>query len=308
LRVIVTGSAGFIGSHLANQLLESGYDVLAVDRKPSPLESKRCIDLDLTRLEETVGNLKDADCVAHLAGILGVDKTETDPLTTLDDNIMMAKNVLEACRTNDVRKIVFASSSEVYGDPEKLPIDEKFVPQPVSVYGVSKLACEQYVKAYNRAYGLDYCILRYFNVYGPRQSEDFIVSRFVSLALKNEPLTIFGDGSQIRCFTYVSDIANGTRIAIQSSKARNEIINLGDDRQPVTVNSLAETIKELTLSRSTIRHVPLETTLRAGREIHRRIPDISKARKLLGYNPRVSLEEGLEEVISSLKNKASGSG
>jgi UDP-glucose 4-epimerase len=298
LRIIVTGGAGFIGSHLANRLSQGGHQVTVVDAKPSSAEGTRSINLDLLDRQETVRNVKDCDCVAHLAAILGVDRTETDPLTTLDGNITVTKNVLEACRANSIEKLVLASSSEVYGDPRILPIGEASVPQPISVYGVSKLACEQYVKAYNRAHALKYCILRYFNAYGPGQSEDFIIPRFVSRALKNETITIFGDGLQVRCFAYVSDIVDGTRLAIESGNALNETINLGNDAQPITVIDLARRITELTSSRSQVQRVPLEGTLRADREIRRRIPDISKAKKILGYDPRVSLDEGIRHVVS----------
>lgn len=306
MRIIITGAAGFVGSHLANSLSEAGHEVTTIDAKPSLAKRTRYINVDLADPLRTLRNVKDCDCVVHLAAILGVDRTETKPLATLDGNILMTKNVLEACRMNHIEKLLLSSSSEVYGASEKLPMDETLVPQPISVYGVSKLVCEEYAKAYGRAYDLNYCIVRYFNVYGPGQSKDFIVPRFTSLALKNEPITIFGDGSQVRCFAYVSDIVNGTRLAIESSNALNETINLGNDTQPITVNDLAQRIRELTSSRSEIQHVPLETTLRARREIRRRIPDISKARKILGYDPQVSLEDGLKRVVSWLKMRNRG--
>jgi len=301
MRIIVTGAVGFIGSHLVDKLVLDGYDVITIDTKHGFGVGKHHHILDLTNQLHTLMKLENCDCIVHLAGYVGVERTEKDPLGTLDSNIISTKNVLEACRLNDIGRLVFSSSSEVYGDLPGDVMNESQISRPISVYGVSKLACEEYIKTYGKVYGLKFCILRYFNAYGPRQVDSFIVSRFMKLALKNEPMIVHGDGSQIRCFTYVSDIVNGTMLAIFVDGSVGQTINIGDDRQPTSIATLAKKIKEITSSKSEIRFIPLEKTVYANREIQSRIPDITKAKKVLGYEPYVTLDNGLKRLASWMR-------
>jgi len=300
MKILITGGSGFIGTHVS-EILNKNHSVKIFDsRKPSS-SSLGFINGDITDLQSVITKVGDCDVVIHLAAVVGVERTETDPIKTLDVNIGGTKNVLEACRANDIKKIIFSSSSEVYGEPLKVPTEETDATIPITVYGVSKLAAEEYVKSYAKNYGIKYSILRFFSVYGPGQSINFVIPRFVSLAIEHQPITIHGDGSQIRTFCHVKDIANAIALALEGGD--NEIFNIGNDNEPISIKELAQKVVNTVDSESNLVFLPFEESNRNRiKEIMHRIPNIEKAKELLGYEPVVSLEEGINTIIRTLRS------
>jgi UDP-glucose 4-epimerase len=242
--------------------------------------------------------MEGCDYVIHLAAMLGVKRTEMKRLEALNVNILGTVNILEGCVKEKIKKIVFASSSEVYGDQTKTPISEEGPLNPKSIYAVTKLAGEEYVKAYKKRYGLDYTIVRFFNAYGPRQVAEFVVPRFIKNVLDNKPPRIYGDGDQIRSFCYVEDIANGIFLALINKKANSHIFNIGNDEEPISIRDLAYKIISISQKDLQPEYIDIKKSDRsAEREILRRIPDISKAKRVLGYEPKFSLSEGIRKII-----------
>ena len=227
---------------------------------------------------------------------LGVIETEKNPVRTLDVNAIGTKNVLEACRINNVKKFIFSSSSENYGEPEKIPIKETDRVTPITTYGISKLMAEEYIKSYSRAYGIRYTIFRLFNVYGEEQATKWVVPEFVKKIVNDEEVTIHGDGNQIRAFCHVSDIANAFEIAL--TKGDDEIFNIGNNLEPISIKELAHRIITLSKSNSHIAFISFDNSSRNRKEIINRAPDISKATEILGYKPKITLDDGLTKVIT----------
>src|SRR3989338_5393002 len=214
-KVLITGGCGFIGTAVARHFYNSGFRVRTFDI----VEPIKAID----------------EHVIHLAAMLGVKRTEHSRMQCLDVNISGTKNVLDAAVRAGIKKIVFSSSSEVYGEPLKTPISEEHRVHPKSVYAVTKLAGEEYLRAYKKEYGLDYTIVRFFNIYGPGQVAEFVMPKFIKLVLNNQPPTVNGDGKQIRSFCYVDDAAEGVRLALMSKKSNSEIFNIGNDKAVVSI-------------------------------------------------------------------------
>ena len=296
MKIGITGGSGFIGTHVANAL-KSKYEVVIFDRHKPNIEGIEFIKGNI--IDDSIQKaFEDCDVVIHLAAAVGVKITEEDPILTLNTNILGTKNVLEACKSNNVKKIILASSSEVYGEPLKTPIEESDPAIPITTYGISKIAAEEYVKAYAVSFGLKYTILRFFNVYGPGQSKDFVIPEFVSNTSKNNPILIHGSGSQIRSFCHISDISKGVSLSIE--KGDNEIINIGNASEPITISELAKKIIGITNSESSIQFVPFtDSNRRRQKEIINRIPSIKKAESMLSYKPEISLNDG----ISMLKGE-----
>jgi len=301
MKILVTGGAGFIGSAMVNYLLSKGHNVCALDlpeqfiRHP-PLAgvTRSCGNImDVSDLAEAING---HEYVIHFAGRLGVQKTEQFKLKTLHINILGTANILEACIKEKVKKILFASSSEVYGDQLTFPIAETNPVNPKSVYAVSKLAGECFIKSYQQRYGLNYSIIRFFNIYGEHQRDDFVVSRFVQAVKDHKPPIIYGDGKQVRAFCHVDDAIRGAYLALVSDG--NGVYNIGNPNGKVSIEELA--LKIISLSGQDLKptYIPLaESDRTKNREIYNRIPDISKARKLLGYSPSISLDEGLSRML-----------
>jgi len=303
LKIGITGGSGFIGTHVINAL-KTKHDIVVFDRAKPKIEGIKFVSGNIIN-DSTKESFEKCDAVIHLAAAVGVKITEEDPVLTLDTNILGTKNVLEACRANKIKKIILASSSEVYGEPLKTPIEESDPVIPITNYGASKVAAEEYVKAYSANFGIKYSILRFFNAYGPGQSRDFVMPEFVSKASENEPIVIHGSGSQIRAFCHVSDIANGISLAIDNGD--NEIMNIGNDAEPITIFELAKKIVNITNSKSNIQFVPfVDSNRKRRKEIINRIPDIRKARRILSYEPRISLNDGIISVLKGEKHALSG--
>ena len=288
-RILVTGSTGFIGSALTKFLLDKGAVIRLYDRDNGK---------DINDYKNIAEAVCDCDYVVHLAAMIGVGKTEKKKLEVLNTNIFGTRNVLDACVSAKVKKIVFSSSSEIYGEQIKQPIEETNPLSPKSVYGVSKVAGEEYLKAYKQLYDLDYTIVRYFNAYGPEQRNNFVLPKFVNTILNCESPTIYGNGSQIRSFCYIDDIVQGTYLALTKEEANSEVFNIGNDGEPISIRDLAIKIMKIYGRLMPLNKIDFKDSDRSTkREIFVRIPDITKARNILGYEPKVTLYEGIKKTI-----------
>ena len=305
-RIFVTGGAGFIGTALLRRLLQERtmkhLEVRAFDIRPARVEECVSIQgsiLDPPSLERA---MRGCDMVVHLAAYLGVRLSDRDRLKCLDLNVVGTRNVLDACLANGVRKLVFTSSSEVYGENGPTPISETSPLKPKSVYAVSKLAGEEYVKAYATHHGLDYSILRPFNVYGPGQTEEFVIPRFVRAAIEGKPPLVYGNGQQVRAFCSVDDFVEGLTLALFSADANGEVFNLGNDSGSISILELGHKIVALSSKRGPDPElVPYEKSDRTSeRDVLWRVPRIQKAKQVLGFAPKVSLDDGIFRVLNGV--------
>jgi UDP-glucose 4-epimerase len=299
-RVIVTGGAGFIGSHLVDRLAALQAQVMVIDNFASgKMSNLRGANVRIARgdiSQQQVWKVRGIDYVFHLAAGSLLRSFE-DPALDLSVNALGALNAMECARKNDA-KLVYASSGSVYGNAEELPTKETSALNPTSPYAVSKLAGEMYVRMAYRAYGLQTTCLRYFNVYGPRQvlsKKIGVVPIFISRATKNAPLIVHGSGKQTRDFTYVSDVVDATISAPVASRARGKVINVGTGRECAVIE-LAKMIIELSNGTSKIVHGP-----RKAGDIERLCADIDLALETLGFSPKISLREGIVRCISDFK-------
>jgi UDP-glucose 4-epimerase len=301
-RILVTGGAGFIGSHLTDRLVEMGAHVTVLDNfatgKKSNLSRSlrdvRIIDGDITS-RRTMRQFKRLDIIFHLAAGRLLPSFES-PEGDLRVNTFGTLRVIDCARRCDA-KLVYASTGSVYGNPEHVPIPEDARLSPISPYAISKLAGEMYVRLASKMYGLPTVCLRYFNVYGPRQSLSKgvgVVPRFVNLALRNKPLTIFGTGKQSRDFTYVSDIVGATLAASQATNLDGRVFNAGTGAE-CTIRSLAQIVIGVSNSRSSTIFEE-----RKPGDIDRLCADIEFARRIIGYTPKVSLHEGVRFLVQHL--------
>ncbi len=303
--VMVTGGAGFIGSHLVDALLEKGVDVTIIDSFSAGSEENihqfmfhkmaHVIKADLQNYDAIKQYFKDVDTVFHMAAVVGVKLATAHPLRVLNHNISGIKNVLKASVKGGVAKLIFASSSEVYGDIAVVPMNEDLPLQPISPYGVSKIAGETYCKAHFKEYGLKNSIIRYFNVYGPRQcvkQKSWVIPTFTVNALEGKPLPVHGSGRQTRDFTYVSDAVEGTVLVALKGNATCDVYNIGTGKETPIID-LAREIIEISGSESRMVFTKPRTF-----QIERRCADISKISKL-GYTPKVPLDRGLKNTLNS---------
>ncbi len=254
--------------------------------------------LDITDLSSA---MRDCDVIVHLAALLGVENSEKRRLACLNINIQGTIMVLEACAKERSKKFIYASSSEVYGEGDGSPIHEDTPLNPKSIYAISKLAGEEYVKTYAERYAMEYTILRFFNAYGRHQVGQFVIPRFINAVLNDSSPLLIGDGSQVRSFCYGADIADGIILSLFSDRANQTTLNLGNDQEPVTMRELAEKI----ISISGKHHLKpriakkSESDRTPQRDIQSRIPSIERARTLLGYQPKISLDVGIKKLIES---------
>jgi len=314
-RVLVTGGAGFIGSHIVDKLMKEDFEVTVIDN----LDMGRLNNLtnhqikkkfhfvkgDIRDFNLVKESMKDIDAVFHEAALASVTRSVKNPILTNDVNVVGTLNLLKASSDLGVKRFVFASSAAIYGDT-KCPLKkEDSILKPTSPYGVSKLAAENYVRVFHKVYGLETVCLRYFNVYGPRQNVDVhgsyggAISIFTKRILKDLSPTIYGDGKQTRDFVYVGDVVEANMLALDNKKAAGGIFNIATGRN-ISVNQIAEVLKNL-MNRKDLKNIyadPRPTDLRHG------YADISKAERILGYNPKVSIEKGLTKLVSwYIKNK-----
>jgi len=305
-RVLVTGGAGFIGSHLVDRLIEKGFDVVVLDN----FFSGKCENLnqhfgkanfcfvegdvrDRTRVKKA---LKNVDYVFHLAAIVSVNFSIKKPLLVNDVNVKGTLNVLEESLNARVKRFVLASSCAVYGEPVRLPIAEDHPTIPLSPYGVSKLTAEHYCRLFCKLYGLETVCLRFFNVYGPRQrggSYGGVITKFIERLRKGKNLMVFGDGTQTRDFVYVSDVVEAMLLSIKGEKCVGETINIASGVE----TSINELVKILGSYFNLKDKHPIYVKAKPG-EIYRSYADLEKAKKLLGFKPKFSLVDGLKRMLA----------
>lgn len=292
-KIVVTGGAGFIGSHIVDALIDEGYEVHVVDNlsagKKENVNPKATLHVvDIRDKEKLTPIFKGVKYVFHEAAQPRVQYSIENPIETNDVNVNGLLNVLEACRLSGVKRLIFASSSSIYGETEVLPTGEDTPINPLSPYASHKYIGEVHLKLYSKIYGLETVCLRYFNVYGPRLNPDgaypLVIGYFMKLLSQGKPLTITGEGTQTRDFVHVKDVAKANLLAIKSDKVGNgEVINIGGGAR-FSINYIAELIG------GEVQHI--EPRL----EPHDTQADISKAKEILGWEPSVSLEEGIKEL------------
>lgn len=300
-RVLITGGAGFIGSHLAEQL-SAGSDVwvlddLSVGSRSNIPEGTTFIEGDVRDPCALSRAMEGVDVVFHQAALVSIEDSITDPATSHEINVDATVSLLDLARTEDAR-FVFASSAAVYGHPETVPIPEDHPTNPISPYGVDKLVAEHYCRVYHELYGLETVRLRYFNVYGPRQHTNRysgVIRTFIRQALAGEPITVHGDGTQTRDFVHVRDVVEANLLAATTDQTGG-VFNIGSGER-VAVGALAESIRSIVGSPSDIVH----TDPRTG-DIQRSHADIGKARDTLGYAPSIRLDDGVEDLVAWIRD------
>jgi UDP-glucose 4-epimerase len=293
-KAVVTGGAGFVGSHIADALAGLGYEVHIIDSliagKMENINPKAVFHkLDIADLEKISEAFAGADAVFHLAALPSVPYSIENPVETNKVNLAGTVNVLEAARRAKVRRVIFSSSSAVYGDQEKIPTDEESRANPQSPYGLQKLESEMNCALWSRLYGLETVSLRYFNIYGPRQNPDgayaSVIPKFIRQKKDGEPLTVAGDGKQTRDFINVRDVVRANILAMDSALAgRGEAINIGSGIG-CSVNEIAGIIGE--------PKIRIEPRI----EIKDSLASISRAEKLLGWKPEIRIEDGIKEIM-----------
>jgi len=309
MKYIVTGGAGFIGSFIVEALAGS-HEVVVIDNFSSGKsenmsgfpENVRYIRGSITNLSLLTDAFKGAEGVFHLAAIASVARSVDDPLATHETNLTGTLNVLLAARNCGVRKVVFSSSSAVYGDEQTLPKRENMPPAPLSPYAVSKLAGEYYCTVFSELFGVKTVSLRYFNVFGPRQDPHSeyaaVIPKFITRLIDDQPPLIFGDGMQTRDFVYIKDVVQANLLAMQSPVTGT--FNIGSG-QKIDLNTLAGTLAEI----MKVNLHPIHEKSRMG-DIRDSVSDVSAAKNAFGFQNRYSLDEGLRETITWFRHKKSG--
>jgi UDP-glucuronate 4-epimerase len=311
MKALITGAAGFIGSHLSDRFLREGWQVLGIDNFDDFYDPKikrgnitdchknknfQLVEADIrdrAAMDQTIG--KDLDIIVHLAARAGVRPSIAQPLLYSDVNVNGTTVLLEAAKEQGIGKFIFASSSSVYGNNEKVPFSEEDnVDFPISPYAANKKACELICHTYHHLYGMSVTCLRYFTVYGPRQRPDLAIHKFASLIEQGKAIPVYGDGTMSRDFTYIDDIIDGTVAAMEKCSGFN-IYNLGESR-PITVNGLVAEIEKALGKKAVKEYVPPQPG-----DVERTYADVTKAVKELGYNPTTTIEEGLAQFVTWLR-------
>jgi nucleoside-diphosphate-sugar epimerase len=313
IQVLVTGGGGFIGSHLVVRLAELGHDVRILDnfatgRRSNVLaiaDETELVEGDIQSYERVHNAVRGCEIVFHEAALPSVPRSVQDPLTSNATNVIGTLNVLLAARDVGVRRVVFASSSSVYGSDPTLPKSEDLATKPMSPYAVAKMACEGYCRSFGVVYGLETVSLRYFNVFGPRQDPRSqyaaVIPNFISALLHGKRPTIFGDGEQSRDFTFIENVIDANLLAMEAPSCAGKAYNVACGER-FTLNDLCRELCELI----GIEIEPLYDAARAG-DVGHSLADISLARRDLGYEPRIKFREGLERTIAYFEQEAASS-
>ena len=315
---LITGGAGFIGSNLADRLLKEGQRVVVIDNfnefyNPKIKENnvKHNLNNENYKLERVdIRNAKEVnrvfeenniDNIMHLAAMAGVRPSIENPLLYQEVNCLGSQNILESMKRHNVRNIVFASSSSVYGNTKTVPFKETdIVDYAISPYAATKKANEVMCHVYHKLYDFNVILLRFFTVYGERQRPDLAINKFTRLILEEKPIPVFGDGTTSRDYTYVQDIIDGIMKSfkyIEDNQNVYEILNLGES-EPITLNQMIETIEKTLNKKAIINRLPMQPG-----DVDRTYADITKAKKLIGYEPKTSFEEGIEKFVKWYLNK-----
>jgi len=303
---LVTGGAGFIGSHLVDRLLAEGFEVTVLDNFSSGRMRNISRHKDLRKFHLVQGDVRDVgvvkkvaedvDAVFHEAALVDVALSMRNPLLFNDVNVLGTLNLLDAFLDSNVKRFIFASSAAVYGNSKPAKKSENMRLAPISPYGVSKLAAENYIRVFNEIYGLETVSLRYFNVYGPRQglasSYSGVITAFIGRLLNRQAPIIYGDGNQTRDFVHVDDVVSANMLALESKNAVGEMFNVASGTA-ITVYELARILRRITDAE---RLEPIFTEQRPG-DVRHCSGDISKAGDLLGYYPKIKLEDGLPKLV-----------
>jgi UDP-glucose 4-epimerase len=312
-RVVVTGGAGFIGSHVVDRLLKEGFDVTVIDNldtgsleKIAQHKSNHHFHLvkgDIRDYDLVKHTIKDVDAVFHEAALASVTLSVQNPILTNDINVTGTLNLLKASIDLGVKRFIYASSAAVYGDTQSPQKREDMPLNPRSPYGISKLAAENYVRIFYKLYGLETVSLRYFNVYGPRQRFDLqcayggVITIFTNRLLRGMPPKVFGDGEQTRDFVYVADVVEANMLALNCKNGVGEAFNVGTGLS-VSVNQVAETLKEI-MNKKELKNTYAPPRPADGRHGY---ADIGKAQRILGFRPKAGLKDGLTQLVEWYRN------
>jgi UDP-glucose 4-epimerase len=306
-RYLVTGGAGFIGSHIVTRLVSEGAEVRVVDNLSTGLaarldvvrESIDFVKADLADNHVSDEAVRDIDFVLHQAAVPSVQRSVSDPVGTNRANVTGTLNLIESCCRAGVRRFVYAGSSSAYGDTEVLPKTEKMCPDPLSPYALQKLTGERYCKLYYDLYGLETVSLRYFNVFGPSQDPhseySAVIPKFISLMLAKKTIMVYGDGEQSRDFTYVDNVVEANLMALRANQGPGTVCNVGCGER-ITVNRLIQLLEEIIGVKADVRYVESKPG-----DVRHSLADITLARYLLGYEPKVMIEEGLRRTVEAMR-------
>lgn len=301
---LVIGGAGFIGCNLVDELLRRGERVRVLDNLATGqyanllpfLDQIEFIQGDICEYATVREAVQGIDFVLHQGALPSVPRSVAEPILTSNVNVMGTLNVLQAARDAGVKRLVYASSSSVYGNREQLPKIETMCPNPLSPYAIAKLASEQYCQIFWRLYGFETVSLRYFNVFGPRQDPtsqySAVIPRFIDKILQGEPVTIHGDGTQSRDFTYIQNVVHANLVACTAPNAGGVVVNIACG-QRYTLRTLVETLEALLQRKANIEYVEP----RVG-DVQHSQADIQRAQEVLGYEPQVTFEEGLQKTVA----------
>ena len=304
-RYLVTGGAGFIGSHIVRRLVSEGAEVRVVDNLSTGLaerldDVRESVDLvrgDLANQQVSEEAVQGIDCVLHQAAVPSVQRSVSDPVGTNRANVTATVNLLESCRKAGVRRVVYAASSSAYGDTEVLPKTEQMPANPLSPYALQKWVGEHYCKLYHSLYELETVSLRYFNVFGPAQDPhseySAVIPKFINAMLVKKPITVYGDGEQSRDFTYVENVVEANVMALQASAAPGNVCNIGCGER-VTLNTLIRLLEEIMGVKAEVNYADPKSG-----DVRHSLADITAARRLLGYAPKVWLKEGLMQTVKA---------
>lgn len=309
MNILITGAAGFIGSNLADTLLSNDHNVIAVDNfndyynvalkernVSSNLLNKnyklyRCDICDARRMESIFTD-NNIDVVVHLAARAGVRPSLENPIAYAETNITGTINILELMKIHNVKKLVFASSSSVYGNCKSEQFSEDLkISEPISPYAATKSACEQIIYTYYHLYNINAVCLRFFTVYGPRQRPDLAIRKFVEKIRNGTPIDMYGDGTTKRDYTFITDIISGIIASIQYSKTGYEIINLGGG-EPISLKRMIATIEQVLQTKAIIIYKPMQPG-----DVYKTVCDWSKAKTLLGYSPKTKFLDGIKQFV-----------
>ena len=317
MKIFITGGSGFIGSHITDFHLRRGDEVRVIDDLSTgtlnnilPFQNNSSFHFENDDLLTWPGlseAVNWADRIYHLAAVVGIFRVLAEPLKVMQTNVIATDRLFQLASIRpSLPHIVFASSSSVYGPSPKLILNEddglmvEAEGYPLRLYAISKLSDEALATAYHATYQLPFTILRFFNVVGPRQTGAYgmVIPRFVKQAYRNEPLTVFGDGSQTRSFCDVRDVTTALDLLMKNTDIRYEVINVGNNRE-ITINELAELVRTRAHSHSEIRHIPYREAYGIDfRDITKRHPDLSKLKKLTGYSPQYTLEQTIDDLLT----------
>lgn len=306
-RILVTGGAGFIGSHLVKYLVEKGDEVIVADIllrgnkiDKEILKSVKFVNADVRDYEKMAVLSKNCDMIFHFAAILGVDVVAENPVETMETEVTGLKNITEAAMKNGVKKVVYASTSGVYGHSAiEKSVTENIQLDPRTSYAIAKRYNEIYLTALYEEKGLQSISLRFFNVYGVNQDNRMVIPRFFEQAMKNEPITVYGNGKQTRDFTYIDDTVYAS-IKLAEKVNSYEIFNIANEVE-YTVGDLAQTIRTLTNSKSEISYIQAPEK-RYDFEVSRRVGSSDKLYKAINFKPNTTLNDGLKKIYDHLKN------